>query len=466
MRQTSRTIRVAVAAALGLVATLGLAFPSNGATAPSKGSPQSISLGPVPLVSVGGVGPLFASASSGLPVIFSSQTPAVCSVKAPFVTGLQMGVCSIAVSQLGNKSFAPAQSASMAIPIGPVKPVVAPIASSTKYKITFLPSPDGLVAPTALNNLGQIAGYYFLSDGTYHGFLTGPNGVGIADIGGLGATNSLIHSINDSGMIGGRCEVPGVTVADGYSGQCAFLSGPNATQIHALPALGSDTTATITGLNVYGAAVGRSRNGTTLFERAFSLPVGTQVPIELLSSLGLQTWAAAINDSGQIAVTEVLAGNPLTNADSLRIEPNGSVTKIGSVPGYMSIPTAMNNAGEIAGGLQLLGDSWASAGRWTFYADPNGQNMRIVPSLGGTTTWPYWIDRNGSITGSSQIAGNVEAHAFVTAPHGGAMHDLNQDVALAPGNYLQYAISMNNSGQILVVDALSNVYLLTPVKKK
>jgi len=46
------------------------------------------------------------------------------------------------------------------------------------------------------------------------------------------------------------------------------------------------------------------------------------------------------------------------------------------------------------------------------------------------------------------------------------MHDLNQDVALAPGNYLQYAISMNNSGQILVVDALSNVYLLTPVKKK
>ena len=50
-----------------------------------------------------------ATASTGLPVMFSSLTPAVCSVTAGgLVTGVATGTCTIAANQSGNNRFAPA----------------------------------------------------------------------------------------------------------------------------------------------------------------------------------------------------------------------------------------------------------------------------------------------------------------------------------------------------------------------
>ena len=49
-----------------------------------------------------------ASASSLLPVVFSSTTPLVCSVAGSSVTLLSVGVCTITVDQPGNPSFLPA----------------------------------------------------------------------------------------------------------------------------------------------------------------------------------------------------------------------------------------------------------------------------------------------------------------------------------------------------------------------
>jgi hypothetical protein len=51
---------------------------------------------------------LVASASSGLPVAFSSSTPAVCAVNGTTLTLVSAGNCSIQASQAGNASFAPA----------------------------------------------------------------------------------------------------------------------------------------------------------------------------------------------------------------------------------------------------------------------------------------------------------------------------------------------------------------------
>jgi len=49
-----------------------------------------------------------ATASSGLPVSYSSQTPAVCSVSGKIITMVALGNCNIAADQAGNASFSPA----------------------------------------------------------------------------------------------------------------------------------------------------------------------------------------------------------------------------------------------------------------------------------------------------------------------------------------------------------------------
>jgi hypothetical protein len=76
-----------------------------------KADPQSISFAvpPVPAVDQATV-TVSAAASSGLPVLYSSVTPSICSVESTIglVTGLASGTCTIAADQSGNSRYAPA----------------------------------------------------------------------------------------------------------------------------------------------------------------------------------------------------------------------------------------------------------------------------------------------------------------------------------------------------------------------
>ncbi|MEW6120411.1 MAG: DNRLRE domain-containing protein [Pseudomonadota bacterium] len=71
--------------------------------------PQSISFGSLPPVAIDD-SPITigASASSGLAVVFSSTTPAVCSVSGNSVTLLATGTCTLAADQPGNATYAAA----------------------------------------------------------------------------------------------------------------------------------------------------------------------------------------------------------------------------------------------------------------------------------------------------------------------------------------------------------------------
>ena len=67
---------------------------------------QTITFGPVPTVPVNGVGWVSATASSGLPVTFHSNTPSVCSVSGNVVNGVSLGNCTIAATQAGDVYYA------------------------------------------------------------------------------------------------------------------------------------------------------------------------------------------------------------------------------------------------------------------------------------------------------------------------------------------------------------------------
>jgi uncharacterized protein len=75
---------------------------------------------------------LQATASSGLPVVFSSTTPSVCSVSGAQLTLLNAGLCTVNANQAGSASFAPAPQvarsftvlqAAQSISFGPLPPL-------------------------------------------------------------------------------------------------------------------------------------------------------------------------------------------------------------------------------------------------------------------------------------------------------------------------------------------------------
>ncbi len=60
-----------------------------------------------------------ATASSGLPITYSSQTPAVCSVSGSTFTSLTLGTCTIAANQAGNTSYSAAPEVTQSFAINP-----------------------------------------------------------------------------------------------------------------------------------------------------------------------------------------------------------------------------------------------------------------------------------------------------------------------------------------------------------
>ena len=66
-----------------------------------------------------------ASASSGLPVTYTSTTPAVCSISGTTVTIVSVGTCTIAANQAGNANYTPAPQVTQNIVIGPAAQTIS-----------------------------------------------------------------------------------------------------------------------------------------------------------------------------------------------------------------------------------------------------------------------------------------------------------------------------------------------------
>ncbi len=72
---------------------------------------------------------------------------------------------------------------------------------------------------TGINATGQVVGTSYTSAGERHLFLTGPNGAGMTDLGTLGGVYGSATGINDAGQVTGWLDT-----AAGYR---AFITGPN-----------------------------------------------------------------------------------------------------------------------------------------------------------------------------------------------------------------------------------------------
>jgi hypothetical protein len=82
--------------------------------------PQTITFRQPPGVRAGVPATLLASATSGLPVLFGSDTPKVCTVQSSTVVTLAHGTCTITASQGGSAVYAPAPNVQRSFPVNPV----------------------------------------------------------------------------------------------------------------------------------------------------------------------------------------------------------------------------------------------------------------------------------------------------------------------------------------------------------
>lgn len=103
-----------------------------------KGS-QSIVPGVVPGLTVGASADLGSTATSGLPVSFSSTTPGICTVSGKRVSGVSSGSCTIAADQPGNSHFNAAPQVLLNI-------AVSKAASTTTLSVS--PASPGLAGQT------------------------------------------------------------------------------------------------------------------------------------------------------------------------------------------------------------------------------------------------------------------------------------------------------------------------------
>jgi probable HAF family extracellular repeat protein len=299
----------------------------------------------------------------------------------------------------------------------------------------------GSTYATAINDAGQVAGTSSTGASANDGFITGPNGVGMTDLGALDSVNG----INAVGQVVGYSNMP----------QRALITGPNGANIALLETRGAIFSGA-NSINNPGQVVGYSTTATSIVSHAFITgPNG--VGITDLGTLGgVYSWAYGINNPGQVAgQSETAAGQ----YHAFITGPNGvGMTDLGTLGGVNSGANSINDTGQVAG------QSETAAGQLhAFITSPNGVGMTDLGTLGGnyTESSARGISNAGQVVGMSYFDtmpdGAHHEHAFITGPNGEGMTDLNSLVKLPDGVVLTDARGINNVDQVVAVGITSAI---------
>ena len=194
-----------------------------------------------------------------------------------------------------------------------------PTLAAPLYAITGLGTLGGdFTAAYGINNSGEVTGLSTVANGDSHAFITGPNGIGMTDLGGFKGL-----AINQIGQ-----------VIFGDNGGTIYVTGPN---------------------GVSASPLGGTSPNSLGFQGSFGFGFGT------------------VNASGQIAGTKDSQGNILMDGPSIHggtnngpvgshafvTGPNGfGLTDLGTLGGSNSFARGINDEGQVVGGSNLAGTVW------------------------------------------------------------------------------------------------------------
>lgn len=274
--QIKHDIRTIIGWGLGLTALLLAGCGGRGG--PSVGAnQQTINFGTAPAITLHGTGTVTASASSGLPISFSSINPAVCSVdsNSGVVLTLTVGTCIIAADQPGDSTYAPAPQVTQHITI-----IYDP-----NQTITFGPAPSLTLFGTATVSA------------------TASSGLAVS----FGTTTPTICTVAaNSGVVTDIAAGDCIVVAD-QAGDAFYNAAPQATQTLTVAAWGGPLTVPDAPSGV-AATVGDTANTVLV---SFNSP--TSSGGSPITGYSVISAPAGISSSGTASPISVPCTTPCTN---------------------------------------------------------------------------------------------------------------------------------------------------------
>ncbi|BCT67923.1 PEP-CTERM sorting domain-containing protein [Nitrosospira sp. NRS527] len=318
----------------------------------------------------------------------------------------------------------------------------------------------GTIFPTGINNNGQVAGTAtnpFVS--LTMGVITGITGqTNLFDV-------DFVGGINDSGQVAGiQGSWPYPTTA--------FFTGPNGVGKMYLSSFGGVGGNSAYDINNIGQVVGSSYTTSGDIHAFITGPSGVGLT-DLGTVGGSLSVATAVNASGQVAGRSYRSDDDgtTTGPHAFFADPNGAgmIDLFAQKDESSSYATAINDAGQVAG-FFVTSTSGSNYNAHVFITGANGVGITDLGTLYGTDdSQAYGINASGWVVGTSIIrpsepTGSYQMRAFIAGVDGAGMMDLNSFVNLANNNLtFSEARAINDLGQIVARASDGHTYLLSPI---
>jgi probable HAF family extracellular repeat protein len=346
------------------------------------------------------------------------------------------------------------------------------ISQFVRYTVADLGTLGGnYSAASGLNDAAQVAGAAnLIPNGPQHAFLW--YGGHLSDLGTLGGLNSSAFGPNAGGEAAVLSETSEADPNDedfcgfGTHLQCLAAVWRDG-HMTRLPTLGGNNAQAL-GVNNQGQVFGYAENGNR--EKAGYCATPYQVldfeaviwgpnqdEMRELHPLPGDTVGIAlgISDNGQVAGSSGLCSNTTVNGimggpHAVLWQQDGSPTDLGNLGGTLNVAASVNDRGEVVGGMLSSTDGKIHAFLWTKETGPQDLGTLGTDFL----TAPTWINNQGQVVGFSCPGPLGACRAYLG--QGKVMTDLNTLIPADSPMYLQFALSINDAGEIVGYGAVAS----------